>query len=478
MATASQNKPQRVLIVSSHALFGEGLRSLLKTREIQFDVVGLVSTVVDASEAIETQLPDTVIVDYDDDQINREELFARIAAGTRQMRLVLLSLKEGPAGSEAVVYDRRTMAASEMEEWLEGWTEPEAPAAPIETPEFKPRRGSMKHLIIAGFLVIIVTLALGSVLTPENLLPIQASRQAVPIDQLFGFQFWAISFLFSLIVVFMLYSLVAFRRKKGETGDGVHMHGNTTLEVTWTLIPLGTVIGLAFWGAQILGETMRVNPEATEINVVASQWNWRFEYPEEGIISSELVLPVDQQALLLLSSQDVIHSFWVPEFRVKQDAIPGGEDAIRELRITPSEIGDYTVRCAELCGQLHTTMLAPVRVVSQGEYTAWIEEQINSVPDDPVLRGQQWAQNFGCIACHSVDGSDMVGPTWLGTFGSAETLEDGSTVQVDEAYLLESIRNPAAKIVQGFQNVMPANIAEGMTDDQVQDVIEYIKSLQ
>jgi cytochrome c oxidase subunit 2 len=336
----------------------------------------------------------------------------------------------------------------------------------------------MKHLIAAGFLVIVVTLALGFVLTPANLLPDQASLQARPIDQLFSFQFWAISFLFSLIVVFMLYSMIVFRRRKGETGDGVHMHGNTTLEVTWTLIPLGTVIGLAFWGAQILGETMRVDPTANEIEVIASQWSWRFEYPEEGIISSEMVLPVNQQALLLLSSQDVIHSFWVPEFRVKQDALPGGEEMVRELRITPTDIGEYKIRCAELCGRLHTEMLADVRVVSQADYNAWVEEQLNAVSDDPVLRGQKWYTDFGCSACHSVDGSDMVGPTWLGTFGSQETLEDGSTLPVDEAYLLESIRDPAAKIVQGYQNVMPANIAEGMTDEQVQDVIEYIKSLQ
>ncbi len=336
----------------------------------------------------------------------------------------------------------------------------------------------MKHLIAAGFLVIVVTLALGFVLTPANLLPDQASLQARPIDQLFSFQFWAISFLFSLIVVFMLYSMIVFRRRKGETGDGVHMHGNTALEVTWTLIPLGTVVGLAFWGAQILGETMRVDPTASEINVIASQWSWRFEYPEEGIISSEMVLPVNQQALLLLSSQDVIHSFWVPEFRVKQDALPGGEEMVRELRITPTDIGSYKIRCAELCGRLHTEMLADVRVVSQADYNAWVEEQLNAVSDDPVERGRKWYTDFGCSACHSVDGSDMVGPTWLGTFGSMENLDDGSTVPVDEAYLLESIRNPGAKIVQGYQNVMPANIAEGMTDEQVQDVIEYIKSLQ
>jgi cytochrome c oxidase subunit 2 len=477
MMESPEKQPQRVLILSSHALFGEGLRSLLRAREVEFEVIDLVATVDAAIRAMKTHQPDIIIVDYDDESVDREAFMARFVEAEGQMRVVLLSLKEGKEGREAVVYDRRTLAASQMEDWLEGWKKENQVTQPVER-EQPARRMAMRHLIVAGFLVIVVAVLLGLVLTPENLLPAQASLQAEPIDRLFSVHFLVIGVLFSLIIVFMLYSIVAFRRKKGETGDGVHIEGNTALEVTWTLIPLGTVIGLAFWGSQILAETQRVDPEAMEVKVIASQWSWRFEYPEQGLTASELVLPVNQQALLLLRSQDVIHSFWVPEFRVKQDALPGGEEMERELRLTPKETGEYKILCSELCGRLHSDMRAPVRILSQNDFDAWVVEQGEAVPDDPVLRGQKWSQEFGCLACHSVDGSQLVGPTWKGTFGSEEVFEDGTTTFVDEDYLFESIRNPGSRIVQGYSNLMPATIAEGMTDDQVRDVIEYIKSLE
>jgi cytochrome c oxidase subunit 2 len=213
------------------------------------------------------------------------------------------------------------------------------------------------------------------------------------------------------------------------------------------------------------------------VNVIGSQWAWRFEYPDLGISSTDLFLPVDKQALLRLSSTDVIHSFWVPEFRVKQDALPG-EGFERELRITPSEIGEYKTRCAELCGRLHYNMEAPVSVLSQEDYDGWVQEMTTTIPEDPVARGDLWSQQFGCRACHSVDGSPLVGPTWAGVFGSQEQLEDGSTVTVDAAYILESIRNPGAQIVSGFQNLMPANIGEALTDEQITDIVAYLESLR
>ncbi len=474
--TLPESSLQRVLIVSSHPLFGEGLRSLLRERQVDFEVVGLVNSVETAIQALEAHRPDVVIVDYDDEKVNREEFMARFVGSEGQVRVVLLSLKEGQEGREAVVYDRRTMAAWQIEEWLEGWTQP-APTPPIPGPQSTPRRTEMRHWIIAGLLVIIVTAGLGFGLTNARLLPEQASAQAVPIDQLFGFHFWAIAFLFALIVVFMVYSVVVFRRRDGDTGDGHYTRGNYRLEVVWTVLPLMAVLGLSFWGADVLAETRRVDPSAMPVNVIAAQWSWRFEYPDQEIVSTELVLPVNRQVLLTLSSQDVIHSFWVPEFRVKQDALPGGKDMERELRVTPTEIGDYKIRCAELCGRLHSEMLAPVSVRSEADFDAWVAENAAAISDVPSERGAVWSQQFGCVACHSADGSPGVGPTWLGVFGEQEILEDGSSLLIDEAYLRESIRNPAAKIVQGFQNVMPANIAEGMTDEQVEDVIEYIKSL-
>ena len=271
--------------------------------------------------------------------------------------------------------------------------------------------------------------------------------------------------------------MVVFRRKPGDTEDSVHMEGNARLEAAWTIVPLMTVLWLAYIGGQSLAETVRPDPRALEIKVVGSQWSWRFEYPDYGIVSSELMMPVDKQALLRLTSTDVIHSFWVPEFRVKQDALPGDDGFIRDLRVTPTELGEYKVRCAELCGLQHATMLAPVKVVSQQDFDAWVGEQ-TGVSDDPVERGLQWAEQYGCLACHTVDGTPSVGPTWQGVYGTEEEMADGTIITVDDAYLIESILNPGAHIVAGYQNIMPPNIGAELTDEQIADIIALIESLK
>lgn len=477
------NKPgeRRVLIASSHPLFGQGLRSLLKERhQTGVKVVGMVSNLEEALAALDRLDPDLIIVDYDDEVLNRDEFLARFVEGEKKLRVVLLSLQ---SGRDAVVYDRRTLAAAQIDDWLEEWNY-ESLASPKSLKELdgvdetvQNRRTGMKHFVIAAILVVIVTALLIAGLDRVQILPVQASLQANSIDSLFNLEFKVIAFLFSLIVVFMVYSIIFFRRKRGDDSDAAHIEGNRNLEVIWTLAPLVTVLFFAYLGGESLAETLRPDPQALEIDVTASQWSWRFEYPDTGIVSTELRLPVDKQVLLRLSSTDVIHSFWVPEFRVKQDALPGGQDFIRDLRITPTEIGNYKVRCAELCGLQHAYMLADVKVVSQADFDQWVNEQ-TSVSDDPVVRGRQYAEQYGCLACHSTDGSTLVGPTWQGVFGHEVTLEDGSTVVADEAYLRESILNPGAKIVSGFQNIMPPNIAADMSDAQLADIIEYIKSLR
>lgn len=482
------NEPQRILIASSHPLFAQGLRSLLQKRpDMDAEVVGMVSTIGDALEALKNLHPDLVIVDYDDDRVNREEFLARFVEGEGRLRVVLLSLKEG--GDEAIVYDRRTMAASQIEDWLQGWSESEGQGVlfetklqtPVTQPSEPKRRDTMKHFIVAG--ILIVVLAVGSyfmldfLFVSGELLPEQASEQAIPIDRLFQLDFVAIAVLFSLIVGLMIYSIIVFRRRKDDQSDGPHVEGNTGLEVAWTLIPLGFVLFLAYYGSVALGAVETADPQPLRIDVIGSQWSWRFEYPDDGIISTELVLPVHQQALLTLSSTDVIHSFWIPEFRVKQDLLPG-DGFERELRITPNQTGEFSLRCAELCGQNHYAMVAPVKVLSQPDYDFWVQSQIGPVSEDPVERGEIFAQQFGCLGCHSVDGSENTGPTWKGIFGSNEALDDGTSVVVDPDYLYKSIRDPGAQIVQGFQNLMPEALAAQLTDEQIEDIIAFIESLK
>jgi cytochrome c oxidase subunit II len=485
-------KRVRILIASSHPLFAEGLRSLLvKRREPEASVVGIVATIEEAIAAIGSLHPDLIIVDYDDEQVNRDEFLARFVEGEGRLRVVLLSLREG--GSEAIVYDRRSMAAAQIEDWLETWGDSEVvkeeisiPAQQSGTRSDEPtRRGNMRHIIAAGLVVIGLMVLLFFGYQQIDLLPIAASRQSGPIDYLFRIQFLIIIFLFSLIVGLMLYSLIFFRKKAGDDTDGPHIEGNSALEIGWTVVPLVIVLTVAVIGGQVLGRTLAADPKPLRVNVVGSQWAWRFEYPDLGIQSPEMILPVDKQALLILSSTDVIHSFWVPEFRVKQDALPG-KSFDRQLRITPDKVGDYKVRCSELCGLQHYAMQAPVRVLAQNDFDAWVSKNAPPPPgsegegaDTPVARGDKLSQQYGCQSCHSIDGSPLVGPTWKGLYGSEVQLSDGTTVQADDAYLYESIRNPGAKVVAGFtQGQMPPQIADAMTDAQVADVIEFIKSLK
>lgn len=480
MSRSFPSGTRRVLIASSHPLFAEGLRSLLHQRvEMDAKVVGVVSTIEEALTALADLKPDLIIIDYDDERVNRDEFLARFLEGESRLRVVLLSLKEG--GQDAIVYDRRTMAASQVDDWLREWVKTEIQVSKGsmdrigETQEKPQRRDGMKHFIGAVLLIIVLALAGFVGLQNVDLLPQGASLQAVPIDNLFQLDFVAIIVLFALIVGLMVYSIIFFRRKKGDKEDGPHVVGNTKLEVIWTIVPLGFVLYVAYVGSLALGKTQAADPRPLRVDVFASQWAWRFEYPDLGVSSTELVLPVNKQALLTLSSTDVIHSFWVPEFRVKQDALPG-KNFERELRVTPSEIGEFKVLCAELCGRQHYSMLATVRVLSQAEYDAWVSSQI--IPEDPVARGDLWTQQFGCRACHSIDGSPLVGPSWKGVFGTQEQLTDGSSVLVDRDYIFESIRKPDAKIVAGFQNLMPVNIGADLTDDQIDDIVAFIESLK
>jgi cytochrome c oxidase subunit 2 len=245
----------------------------------------------------------------------------------------------------------------------------------------------------------------------------------------------------------------------------------------WSVIPLFIVVIFAYLGAGNLARTIRSSPDAMVVKVVGSQWSWKFEYPDYGVVSQELYLPKDKAILLRMESTDVIHSFWVPEFRVKQDLVPG---RVTELRITPILDGFYKVRCAELCGTGHYRMEQPVVVVDGGAFTAWITDQQAKAAalNTPEAKGEALVAANGCAACHSINGTPGVGPTWFGLAGSQVELEDGSTVTADDAYLTESITDPKAKIVKGFAPVMPETYKSLFTEEEIANIVAYIKTLK
>jgi cytochrome c oxidase subunit 2 len=228
-----------------------------------------------------------------------------------------------------------------------------------------------RHFVIAAALVAISTFVMDVLLKAALPLPVQASIEALTIDALIGWHLTLIAFLFSLIVVFMLYTIVLFRKREGDESDGEHFEGNTTLEIVWTVVPLILVVVFSVYGVSALAQVTRAAPNEFEVTAVGFQWSWRFEYPN-GVVSQELVLPVEQRAYVTLRSPDVLHSFWIPEMRVKQDLVPGQDT---HIRFTPIMTGEYKVRCSELCGLSHWSMESPVRVVSQAEYDAWMAEQ-------------------------------------------------------------------------------------------------------
>lgn len=355
-----------------------------------------------------------------------------------------------------------------------------------------------RHFVTVSVLVLISTIVLYLLFNYVLFVrPLPASAEADPIDRLFNLHFWLIAFLFSLIMVIMLYAARTFRRQPGDETDGPHIHGHTGLEVGWTIVPTLIVVAVGIYAAVILNQLIAPKPNEVPIRVQAQQWSWSFQYPEQADVTSpELVLLVNQPVVLEMYSLDVLHSFWVPEFRVKQDILPG-EQNIRLLRFTPTAVGNYKLRCAEICGSRHANMLADVRVLDETDYVAWVED-ISTRPTyadlTPEERGEIWygSGGYACNACHSLDGTIIVGPTWDGLFGSERPLADGTTVTADEAYIHESIVDPNAEIVAGFApNIMPQNFEErfaeqeaeilaneGVEIDIVEDLIEFIKTIE
>ncbi len=349
--------------------------------------------------------------------------------------------------------------------------------------------GKLKHAISVALLTVITAVGLYFLLEWIFVRPTAASTQANAIENLFQAHFIMIAFLFAFIMVIMLYAIVVFRRRPGDDSDGPHIHGNTPLEIAWTVVPTIIVVSFGFYGLILFSEITAAQSNEMVVSVIGQQWSWSFAYPEADVTSNRLVLPVNQPILFELESKDVLHSFWVPEFRVKQDLVPG---TIKPLRITPTELGSYRLVCAEICGNGHAGMIADVEVVSQADFEQFLSDSAFRYSDlTPEERGEQIYTEFGCSGCHSLNGNPGAGPTWQGIYQREELLDDGTTIIVDDEYIRNSILDPNSQIVESFTPSMPQTFAkqiddlqaqiladEGVDLDVIADLIAFMQTLE
>lgn len=308
-------------------------------------------------------------------------------------------------------------------------------------------------------------------------LPPAKSTVADSYDQLFEFVHISSLVLTIAVLAAIIYFIIRYRRKSENEVTPVMTHNNS-LEITWSVIPLVLVLFIFAWGFQIFLNMTSPPDDAYEIHVTAQKWLWRFEYQNGATSTGELHVPADRPVRLIMSSNDVIHSFFVPDFRIKQDVVPG---RYTSAWFNAPEPGESTIFCTEYCGTDHSNMMGSVVVQEQAAFEEWLAENAGgaSKPSDltPAEWGEQLVQQNACTTCHSVDGSRLVGPTWLGVFGHEATMADGSTVTVDENYLRESILDPSAKVVEGFQAGMMPTYQGQLSDEQINAIIEYIKTV-
>ncbi len=305
-------------------------------------------------------------------------------------------------------------------------------------------------------------------------MPQQASTIASEVDALFYFVYWISIFFLAVITIGTIYFAVKYRRRGERDQLTTGPDGNHTLELIWSIIPTLIVIVMFAWGFQTYLKMNVIPKDALEIKVTGYQWAWVFDYPEGFNTGGELVVPKDKPIKLLMHSKDVLHSFYVPAFRVKMDVLP---NRYTSLWFEAMYEGEFQIFCTEYCGKSHSEMLGMVKVLSQQDYDKWVEEQGNDSGQPPEVKGEKLFTSRACNTCHSIDGSKSVGPTWKGTFGSTETMASGETIIIDENYVRESILTPNAKIVKGFNPVMPT--FQGILNDKdIEALIAYMKTLK
>jgi len=304
----------------------------------------------------------------------------------------------------------------------------------------------------------------GLPLWPEN-----ASTIAGDVDRLFLF-LCAVSIFFSALIAITLITFAVKYRRRSEQDRPAEIEGSLVLELTWSVIPFLLTVVMFVWGAQVFFHMNRTPDDAMTVSVVGKRWMWKLQHPTGQREINELHIPVGRPVQLTLTSEDTIHSFFVPAFRMKKDVVPGRYNT---AWFKATKVGTYHLFCAEYCGTEHSRMTGRIVVMEPDAYQTWLAG--GPPPESPVKAGEKLFTELNCVTCHRPDSGGR-GPVLVGLFGHKVTLANGETVVADEAYIRESILNPAAKVTAGYQPVMPTYLGQ-VSEESLLQLIAYIRSL-
>jgi cytochrome c oxidase subunit 2 len=299
------------------------------------------------------------------------------------------------------------------------------------------------------------------------LLPPQASTVAVEVDALYALLV-AITAFFTLLVagLFLFFGLRYARKSEAERP--IQVHPPAWLEIAWSVIPLLICLVLFTWGVQLYFKIYTPPKDAITIDVVGKRWMWKIQHMSGAREINELHVPVGVPVRLLITSEDVDHAFFIPAFRVKRDAIPG---TMTTTWFNATKTGEYHLFCAEYCGTRHSGMIGTVYVMEKDAYQKWLEGPNAGLP--PAVQGARLFEEMNCVSCHR-NGSNQRGPVLEGLYGKTVNLKGGGTVTADDAYIRESITSPTAKVVDGFEPLMPVYLSQ-LSEEQVNALLAYVR---
>jgi cytochrome c oxidase subunit 2 len=313
-----------------------------------------------------------------------------------------------------------------------------------------------------------------------SLFPRSASNFSGRVDALFFFLVGVSAFFAGLIFLLIIVFAIKYRRRSPDE-QPKPIHGNLALELIWTIIPLGLTLVMFVWGAWLFVAMSEPPADAINIYVVGKQWMWKFQHQEGNREIDALHIPVGRPIKLTMTSEDVIHSFFIPAFRVKKDVLPG---RYTTLWFTASKVGEYQQYCTQYCGTGHAGMLSKIYVMEPAAYEKWLHggeappSAAPAAPAQPVslaAQGEQLFNQFGCSSCHLPSGKGP-GPSLLGVFGKPVKLTSGQTITADETYLRQHILTPGKTVVAGYPPIMPT-FKGRINEEQLVQLIAYIKSL-